>query len=252
MHRCRILVLATSLALALLASVGVAQPGATLSTADSQEWGAHLVDRDGMSVYLYERDEPGALACIDACTNNWPPVLADGDVTIGEGLNVDLVGTVERPDGAVQVTYAGHPLYTYVRDAEPGDDNGQGLGGAFFLVAPTGVAIVESEPLERVEMDAALYEELMSIGAPTYAAQCAVCHAPDGAGKIGPSLQENDLLGNTEFLVGRILNGFTDHGMPPFRDQLTDKEIAAVATFVRNSWGNEFGGVFAEEVSDLR
>lgn len=252
MHRFHVTALAISLALALLASASLAQQGTTLSAATAPEWGTFLVDRAGMSVYLYERDEPGALACVDACVNNWPPVVADGDVSVGDGLDPELVGSVERPDGTMQLTYGGHPLYTYARDSEAGDTNGQGLGGAFFLVAPGGTSITERAPLERVDMDAALYEELMTIGESTYAAQCAVCHAADGAGQIGPSLRENDLLGNTEFLAGRILNGFPEHGMPPFRSQLTDKEIAAVATFVRNSWNNDFGGVFEEEVSDLR
>lgn len=251
MHRCfRALVL--SLVLGLVASIGVAQQDATLSTADAQAWGTYLVDQNGMSVYLYEQDEPDALACLDACTNNWPPVVADGDATIADLLDPELIGSVERPDGTMQVTYGGHPLYTYARDREPGATNGQGLGGAFFLVSPSGESIVERAPLERVEMDAALYEELMTVGESAYAAQCAVCHAGDGAGQIGPSLRENDLLGNTDFLAGRILNGFPEHGMPPFRTQLTDREIAAVATFVRNSWGNDFGGVFEEEVSELR
>ena len=252
MHRFRVHALALSLALTLLVSLANAQQDTTLSTAEAQEWGTHLVGADGMSVYLYERDEPEALACVDACTNNWPPVTADGDLTVGESLDPALVGTVERPDGTTQVTYGGHPLYTYARDSEPGDTNGQGLGGAFFLVSAAGESIVERAPLERVEMDAALFDELFTIGESAYAAQCAVCHAADGTGQIGPSMQENDLLGNTDFLAGRILNGFPAHGMPPFRSQLTDKEIAAVATFVRNSWGNDFGGVFEEEVSDLR
>lgn len=252
MHRSHVRAFAISLVLALLASASVAQQGATLSVATAPEWGTYLVDGAGMSVYLYQRDEPGELACLDACVNNWPPVVVEGDIAVGDGLTPELAGSVERPDGTQQATYGGHPLYTYVRDSEPGDTNGQGLGGAFFLVAPGGSSITERAPLERVEMEAALYEELMTTGESTYAAQCAVCHASDGTGQIGPSLQENDLLGNTDFLVGRILNGFAAHGMPPFRGQLSDHEIAAVATFVRNSWGNDFGGVFEKEVSELR
>lgn len=249
MHRVRFVLLSLLIAASGLA---MAQDTIRLSTVDGADWGVHVVVGEGMSVYLYEPDEGGAIACVDACTNNWPPVIADSDITVGEELDRGLVDTVERPDGTSQVTYGGHPLYTYVRDAEAGDANGQGLGGAFFLLSPGGDAVVERAAREPVGMDAELFEELMTAGETNFAAQCAVCHAADGTGKIGPSLHENDLLGDTGFLAGRILNGFRAHGMPPFRDQLTDREIAAVATFVRNSWGNDFGGVFEEEVTELR
>lgn len=251
MHRFRFHHAALVLSFAIASGLAFAQD-ADIVVGQSADWGAHLTDASGMSLYLYERDEPDALSCVDACTDNWPPLIVDGDVEVGEGLDSELAGTVERPDGSLQATYGGHPVYTYVRDAEAGDTNGQGLGGAFFLVSPQGTTLTERAELERVEMDDDLYTALMSEGQTTYASQCAMCHASDGAGQIGPSLQSNDLLGNNEFLIGRILNGFPAHGMPPFRSQLTDREIAAVSTFVRNSWENDFGGVFEEEVSELR
>jgi len=248
MHRSPLLMLLGSLVF-MAASLGHAQDLATTETAD---WGTVLTNADGMSLYLYMEDVDGELACVGACTNNWPPVLIEGEPAVAEGLDDAVAATVIRGDDARQLTYGGHPLYTYVRDREPGDTNGQALGDAFFLVSPDGTAVTERTALERVEMDDDLFAALMSEGEGVYASQCAVCHADDGAGKIGPSLQTNDLLGNTEFLIGRILNGFAEHGMPPFRGQLTDREIASVATFVRNSWGNDFGGVFEEEVSELR
>lgn len=250
MHRFRLHV---SLVLLLAIATGLAfAQDAAIAVGESPNWGAHLTDASGMSLYLYDRDEPGALACLDACTNNWPPVLVNGEVVVAGGLDPELADTVERPDGSLQATYGGHPLYTYARDGAAGDTNGQGLGGAFFLVSLEGTSLTERAERQRVEMDDDLYAALMSEGETAFAAQCAVCHAADGAGQIGPSLQSNDLLGNNEFLIGRILNGFPDHGMPAFRSQLTDREIAAIATFIRNSWENDFGGVFEEEVSELR
>jgi mono/diheme cytochrome c family protein len=53
-------------------------------------------------------------------------------------------------------------------------------------------------------------------------------------------------------VVDRVLNGFIDHGMPAWRNVLSDDQISAVLTFVRNSWGNEFGAVLAEEVAAAR
>jgi predicted lipoprotein with Yx(FWY)xxD motif/cytochrome c553 len=213
-----------------------------------------LLDAEGRSLYLYTADgvDGDPLACVDACLNNWPPLVVEGDVVVGEGLDGALVGSVERSDGTLQVTYGGHPLYTYARDRAPGDTNGQALGGAFFLVGATGEAAQERAEYQRADMDPELLDALFAEGRSVYANQCAVCHGSEGLGQIGPGLDDNRLLGDNAFLIGRILNGFPEHGMPPFRDQLDDRQIAAVATFVRDSWGNEFGGVFEQEVSDMR
>ena len=51
-----------------------------------------------------------------------------------------LLGTLTRDDGTVQVTYNGWPLYHFSGDTAPGDTNGQGLEGVWFLVSPTGVS----------------------------------------------------------------------------------------------------------------
>jgi predicted lipoprotein with Yx(FWY)xxD motif/cytochrome c5 len=254
MHRSRFKHAALGiLAVALLVSMASAQePDLRLS--DGGPFGPVLVDAEGMSLYLYTSDgqDGDPLACIDACVNNWPPMTTDGDVTVSDALEAMLVGTVDRPDGSVQVTYGGRPLYTYVRDQEPGDTNGQGLGGSFFLVSATGEAAQERAARERAEMDPEFYEALFSEGATVYANQCAVCHGSEGRGQIGPALDDNRLLGDNSFLIGRILNGFPEHGMPPFRDQLDDRQVAAVATFIRDSWENDFGGILEEEVSDMR
>ncbi len=237
----------------LLGSMAFAQePDLRLS--EGGEYGPVLIDAAGMSLYLYVEDgvdgEP--LACLDACVNNWPPLTTDGDVTVGDGIIESLVGTVERPDGSVQVTYGGHPLYTYARDRAPGDVNGQSLGDVFFLVDVDGVAARERAAKQRAELDPALYAALFEEGASVFANHCAVCHGAQGLGQIGPGLDDNRILGDETFLIGRILNGFPEHGMPPFRAQLSDRQIAAVATFVRDSWGNEFGAIAEEEVSAMR
>ena len=80
--------------------------------------------------------------------------------------------------------------------------------------------------------------------------QCAACHGPDGAGGAGPALAGNQNLESANYHISRILNGGA--GMPAFRDQLSDEQIAAVATFERTSWGNSFGEVTAEQVAQQR
>jgi mono/diheme cytochrome c family protein len=89
-------------------------------------------------------------------------------------------------------------------------------------------------------------------GAPLYTGNCSVCHGRAGQGDMGPKLVGFELLKNAPALVGQIFNGFEEHGMPPFRDQLNDRQIAAIATYVRNAWGNAYGIVTPAEVTALR
>lgn len=93
-------------------------------------------------------------------------------------------------------------------------------------------------------------EVLMTEGREVFLRTCYACHGPQGQGGVGPALDGHFLLRDTRFLVRTILNGI--QGMPPHRDILTDREIAAVATYVRNSWSNSFGPVQEEEVAALR
>lgn len=96
----------------------------------------HLVDGNGMSVYLFLKDTPGTSNCTDDCLTVWPPLVATGRIIAGSGIASTKLGVLILADGTRQVTYAGAPLYTYVNDTKPGDVNGQGIEGAWFLVAP--------------------------------------------------------------------------------------------------------------------
>jgi len=252
----KLLALATGLCLVGLAAQVVAQTGAEpdMVVATDADYGPHLAAPDGHSLYLYVEDAGGASACVDACSNNWPALLVgdDGVATAGDGLDQSLVSTYTRPDGAVQVTYGGHPLYTFRRDTADGTTRGQKLGDAFFLVSPAGEAITDELPQQKADIAPEEFEGLMTRGGQLFTANCAVCHGAEGGGGIGPALAGNSIVGNTPFIAGRIINGFIEHGMPGFGTALDDHEIAAVATFVRNSWGNDFGAVLDEEVTAQR
>lgn len=106
------------------------------------EAGTYLVDGSGTTVYLYTKDEPGVSNCYDKCIEAWPAVL--GQPTAGSGVEASKLGTIERKNGKTQVTYAGHPLYYYVKDKAPGQTTGQGVGGVWYLVSPDGSAIKPS------------------------------------------------------------------------------------------------------------
>jgi mono/diheme cytochrome c family protein len=79
---------------------------------------------------------------------------------------------------------------------------------------------------------------------------CFVCHGQQGFGGIGPAFRNDPFLQLTEYVAGQIILG---RGvMPAFGPKLDDKQIAAVASYVRNSWGNQFGVVKPEEVAQVR
>ncbi|NDV00054.1 c-type cytochrome [Pseudoroseicyclus tamaricis] len=64
------------------------------------------------------------------------------------------------------------------------------------------------------------------------------CHAIDGSGDVGPSLQDNPLFGQTRDVAETIVNGYSC--MPPLGDVLSDDTVAAVMTFIRSNWGSDY------------
>ena len=105
--------------------------------------GNFLVDDQGRTLYLFTNDtqNSGASTCTDDCLVEWPPVIVPATPTAGEGVDASLLDTITRDDGTLQVTYNGWPLYYFADDLAPGDINGQGMGGVWFLVSDVGDAI---------------------------------------------------------------------------------------------------------------
>jgi predicted lipoprotein with Yx(FWY)xxD motif len=100
--------------------------GMTLTGASNPELGTIIVDSEGLTVYAFAKDQGTTSSCYGACAEAWPPVLTKGSPASGEGAMSSQLGTTKRKDGTVQVTYAGHPLYTFVEDSKPGEANGNG------------------------------------------------------------------------------------------------------------------------------
>ena len=98
-----------------------------------------LVDGEGMVLYLFDNDTDGSSTCYDDCEANWPPLV--GEATAGDGVDDGLLGTTEREDGTMQVTYADQPLYYFAGDQAAGDTNGQAVGDIWWVVGPDGAAI---------------------------------------------------------------------------------------------------------------
>jgi predicted lipoprotein with Yx(FWY)xxD motif len=122
-------------------------PGATLST-EVTPVGRVLATGAGDTLYDFVLDSPSHSACVaQTCTYVWPPLTATATPTVAHGARAPLVNLLRRPDGTEQVTYGGHPLYTYTSDTAPGMVSGQGVsqsGGQWFVVAPDGRQITTS------------------------------------------------------------------------------------------------------------
>jgi predicted lipoprotein with Yx(FWY)xxD motif len=84
-----------------------------------------LVDSNGMALYHLSAEQNGKFICTSsACLGIWHPLIASGGSTPS---GVGSLGTVKRPDGTVQVTYKGMPLYTFAQDTAEGEAKGQGI-----------------------------------------------------------------------------------------------------------------------------
>ncbi len=115
--------------------------GATTVMVATSDLGQILVDGQGRTLYLFTPDEAGTPTCYDDCALAWPPLLTEGDITVGAGLDDSDFSTATRTDGGDQVKTGTWPLYYYAGDEAPGDTNGQGLQGIWYVVSPSGEAI---------------------------------------------------------------------------------------------------------------
>jgi predicted lipoprotein with Yx(FWY)xxD motif len=107
--------------------------------------GQVLTADDGMTVYIFLRDNAGAPTCVADCAKTWPPLLVDDGATptAGDGVDSAMLGTAANPEGGTQATYNGWPLYYYAADSAPGDTNGQGVGDVWYVIGADGEPISE-------------------------------------------------------------------------------------------------------------
>jgi predicted lipoprotein with Yx(FWY)xxD motif len=100
-----------------------------------------IVNGVGRTLYRFDKDtpHPSKSNCNGPCAVTWPPVLVThGSRIFVSGVSTAEVGIVTRADGTRQVTVHGWPLYLYSGDTKPGDTNGEGIGGTWFGITPTG------------------------------------------------------------------------------------------------------------------
>jgi predicted lipoprotein with Yx(FWY)xxD motif/transcriptional regulator with XRE-family HTH domain len=108
---------------------------AIVASAQKAKVGRVVVDAQGRTLYRFTAEAQGRPVCTGACASTWLPAI----VGSASGLPAH-VATVKRDDGKLQLTYDGHPLYRYAGDTSTADANGQGVGGQWFVVKPSGTS----------------------------------------------------------------------------------------------------------------
>jgi len=148
MKRLRLLFLLSGLALLAASATAafghtahVAAAGTTVTTKNTK-LGTILVTSSGKTLYLDAGDKPGHFACTGGCLGAWPPLSTSGKPKAAGKVRASMLGTVKNGK-VTQVTYNGHPLYTFTSDTSGNPTSGEGING-FYVVSPSGVKITHA------------------------------------------------------------------------------------------------------------
>lgn len=114
------------------------RPDATDLSVGRSRLGRVLVGANGHTLYLFREDSGGHSHCSGGCARVWPPVIVTGAPRAGPGVSEAKLSTTIRDDGRRQLVYNGHPLYELSADTRPGQTQGQGYLGIWFVVSPSG------------------------------------------------------------------------------------------------------------------
>lgn len=168
---------------ALAQSTPEAEPPPTVFVRQDPALGPILTDPNGMTLYLFTADTvEGESTCYEQCATNWPPFTATEPLTLPGGVDGELT-TITRTDGTTQVAYNGIPLYLWIKDTQPGDTTGQGVGDVWYVVHPG--------------------QQFGATASPVAAPGLAPVTTPSAANEVTVSLTEFTIAASqTEFKVG--------------------------------------------------
>ena len=110
--------------------------GSVIVTIKKTDAGTVLTNAAGFTLYTFQADKGTTSVCYGACAQFWPPVIGTAHMAAGQNISGHF-GTTTRKDGKTQVTYDGHPLYTYAGDTQPGQTSGNGInqdGGIWNVI----------------------------------------------------------------------------------------------------------------------
>ena len=115
---------------------GTTDPNALVHFEESP-LGTILVDQQGFTLYAFLNDTDGESTCTGDCLANWPAVVVEGEINVGD-LDPAQFSTVDNAEAGPMLKMGDWPLYRFAGDAAPGDVNGQGVGEVWYVVGPLG------------------------------------------------------------------------------------------------------------------
>jgi predicted lipoprotein with Yx(FWY)xxD motif len=142
MKNARLLLALSSLAVLGLTASAFGASGRAVVTTKSSSLGTILVTSTGQTLYLDVNDKAGHFACTGGCAAAWPVLKSSGAPKAAGKAKASKLGTVKH-GGATQVTYNGHPLYTFVQDSKSTPITGEGVNG-FYVVSPSGAKVTKT------------------------------------------------------------------------------------------------------------
>lgn len=113
------------IATALVALAGLVQANPTV------EKDGVLTNKEGRTLYTFDKDSSGRSNCSGGCAAAWPPFAVANPALAGGDFSI-----VAREDGGTQWAFKGKPLYFFAGDTKPGERNGDGQGGTWHVAAP--------------------------------------------------------------------------------------------------------------------
>lgn len=122
------------------------QGGRVAAYSAETELGEILVDSDGMTLYGFTNDTDGQSVCYSTCAEVWPPLTVGSEWIVGPELDSAIFNGYTRDDGTEQLVAGPWPLYRFEDDTEPGDINGQGSGGVWYVVSAEDGSLIQDEP----------------------------------------------------------------------------------------------------------
>jgi len=137
--------------LAIVAAVTAASAtaaGGTVVSWRKTSIGNAVTTAGGHTLDLFRGDSGTTSKCYGKCATYWPPLLTTGKPVASGRVNASLLGTTKRSDGTLQVTYKGHPLYTFLEDKKPGQTTGEGsdaFGAQWYALAPSNGATIDKD-----------------------------------------------------------------------------------------------------------
>lgn len=117
------------------AAAGAAAPSVRVART---RLGRILVDGEGRTLYLYMKDRGTRSACSRRCAQVWPPATVSGAPTAGPGVAAAKLTTTRGAGNERQLVYNGHPLYRLTADIRPGQINGEGFLGTWYVISAAG------------------------------------------------------------------------------------------------------------------